>query len=408
MASVVIVVLIGLALQLVMLGNSTKDANSRDQHAKRTEQTPKDRNSNPFDSDVQQPNKTKKDRPEAKNENAQVPVRPNPDPIARAVPQPAEMQEAEQPLVADNPEMMADAPLPGDSIPRIPDVNHPNPTSEGVDWYVDSAANLMRDITSKREKDAIAAFKQAFATLRKGSNLYPKEIRPDFYAGMLHSGIGINDLKVSEVHFRRVLERQPGHAATLNNLALVEVRARRLAVVRNYFGLMSKLDPVPIEVSQNLGRLIANSKLLELKGDDLKKMTALEAQYDHLDPRVGWVYMPLDRRAQSLEEYKPFCRDGRLEDPRCIICSGQQSIVCRLCKGSGTQLQSGTVAQTVVGLYGTVTVTTPVTGQSACRGCGGRGRIHCTACVNGRDVSISSDGTDAYQHLFGNRPPDPN
>lgn len=406
-ASAIIVVLIGMAVYVVLSKSPTTDQKAKDQQASSKEQSPKNTQSNESNLSEQRPAAATHDRPKSKTKDDQAQVHANAVPVAKVNPQPDEAPAVEQPVAANDLKPMADDPVPEDPIAQnFGDANREDDT-EGADRLIAMAADLMQNIKSKNEKDAMAAFKQAFVTLKKASNLYPKEIRPDFYAGLLHSGIGINDPKTAEFHFRRVLDRQPGHAATMNNLALVEVRARRFAVVKNYFGLMSKLDPVPIETSQNLGRLMANSKLLELKGDDLKKFTALEAQHKGFESSVGWVYMPLNRKAQSLEEYKPFCRDGRLEDPRCIICSGQQSLVCRLCKGSGTQLQSGTMAQSVVGLYGTVTVTTPVTGQAACSGCRGRGRVDCAACQDGRDATIIRSAGDAYQRVFGNRLPDP-
>lgn len=406
-ASAVVVVLIGLALHLFLTENSTKKQPAKDQASanKRSAETSAAVES---DSNRVKPAKVADNGTRPKMPRDQIEIQRKPEPVAQADPQGDEAPAIEQPFVADVPKPKVD-----DLIPEVPinqnplDANAADATDD-VDRMIVLASDLMQNIAKKSEKDAMAAFKQAYVTLRKASNVNPKDIRPDFYAGLLHSGVGINDPKTAELHFRRVLERQPGHVATMNNLALVEIRARRMAIVKNYFGLVSKVDRKPIEFGQNLGRLLANSDLLALKGDDLKKFTALKEPSNGFASSVGWVYMPLDRKAPSLKEYKPFCRDGRLEDPRCLACSGHMSLVCRLCNGSGTQLQTGVMAQTIVGLYGTVTVTNPVSGQSACQGCGGRGRVDCRYCQNGRDATIMTETGDPYQRLFGDRLPDPN
>ena len=85
--------------------------------------------------------------------------------------------------------------------------------------------------------------KEAIATLRRASNLYSKDIRPDFYLGLLHSGVGVGDLKMAETHFKKVLDRSPNHLATLNNLALVEVRGANSHPLEIFWLSPSRITP---------------------------------------------------------------------------------------------------------------------------------------------------------------------
>lgn len=254
-----------------------------------------------------------------------------------------------------------------------------------VDTLIATSAALMKAMNGKGNPKS---FKEAIQPLRKASNLFPKEIRPDFYLGLVHSGIGVNDPKVAEVHFQRVLERSPGHVPTLNNLALVEVKGKDLRPARNYFTLAANQKPRASEVNQNLGRLLEQAKVFNLKGEELKRITALNTESSGYRANVGWLYMPADNSEKSLTEYKSFCRNGRLEDVSCSICNGAASLPCTNCNRNGSVLLFGSFAETKNLGFGTVTVSSPTSATMTCRACGGRGRIDCPGCKDGHDPKL--------------------
>ncbi len=253
--------------------------------------------------------------------------------------------------------------------------------SAGVDGAIVTAASLME---AKKYPEAITA-------LKKAGNQFPKEIRPDFYLGLLNSGVGKNDYKAAEFHFKRVLERSPGQIAALNNLALVEVKDHKISPARNFFTLAAKEQPRPFELDQNLGRILNQVRYFEIKADELKKITALNTNSGAYRPKTGWMYMPLDQTPRSLNEYRSFCINGNLEDRSCSRCGGKATVVCKKCGGKKMAYALGTASETRnIGINQPtmVTNTTPTSSVFACPQCRGAGRLHCDECKDGHDPSL--------------------
>lgn len=260
-------------------------------------------------------------------------------------------------------------------------------SSANVDELIHLSARLIKAIEGKATQKS---FKEAIMPLKKASNLFPHEIRPDFYLGLVHSGIGVNDPNTARIHFRRVLDRSPKNVAAANNLALVEIKARKFSPARNYLSIATENQSRPFAVNQNLGRLLNLSSAFELKGEDLKKIAALYTQETAYRPQTGWMYMPLDDSEQSMTEYKSFCRGGKLEDTSCTTCNGAGSLPCRTCNRNGTVLLYGSFAENKQTIFGSVMTSTPTAAMSTCRVCGGRGKVDCRDCVNGNDPKLSS------------------
>lgn len=253
----------------------------------------------------------------------------------------------------------------------------------GVDEMLESAATLMA-VGAKNWKDVTRTLKQA-------SNLFPKDIRPDFYLGLMNSGVGSNDLKAADFHFKKALERSPNHVATLNNLALVEVKDHKIPAARNFFTLATKQGKRPLEVDQNVGRILDQVKFFDIKKDDLKQITALNTNSAAYRPKTGWLYMPLDQTERSLSEYKAFCRDGNLEDCSCNRCGGKATVMCRQCGGRKTVLALGSTSEMRndgITRPNITTVVTPTSAMLTCPTCRGNGRLDCTDCKDGRDPSL--------------------
>ena len=253
-----------------------------------------------------------------------------------------------------------------------------DPTAADFESRIARAAQLIRE---KKGKEAIITLKQA-------SGAYPKEIRADFYLGLIYSGLGLNEPKNAEIHFKRVLDRAPGHVATLNNLGLVAINAHKYPAARNYFSQALKAEPRPTEVDQNLGRMLSKAKVLEIKNDQVKMISALKPNANAHQSNVGWMYMPLDRSERSLQEYKDFSKFARLEDRSCCVCQGQGAVTCRTCAGRKTVVKTGTVAETKNLGLGAQSSSTPVNALVRCPECGGSGRVNCHSCNDGTDPSL--------------------
>ena len=238
--------------------------------------------------------------------------------------------------------------------------------------------------------------KQAITPLKRASNVAPKEVRADFYLGLLYLGVGPKDLKDlkeivenAEVHFRRVVERSPGHVAASNNLALVEIKLKKFAPVRNYFTIAAKQNPRPFEVNQNIGRFLNLNKNFEIKADELKKITSLNTEPAVFRPQTGWMFMPLDQSQKTIAECRVFFPTGGLEDISCSLCNGCAKVICKNCGGRGKHLQIGVASEKRDAGFGVIVGSTvPTSNLVPCGKCGGFGRIDCGGCVDGRDPNL--------------------
>lgn len=260
--------------------------------------------------------------------------------------------------------------------------------SEDVDKVISSAAALVESAKQIKGKEGAAKFKEATMTLKKASNRFPDDIRPPFYLGLLYSGIGINDVEDAAIQFRKVLDRSPNHVPAMNNLALVSIRAHKYPIALNYFGKVASSSPRPFEVNQNLGRLLNQAKLLDLKKDELKRFTSLHTEAAAYRVDTGWMYMPLDGTDKARNEYKPFSRESKLEDPSCTICGGYAALPCKVCGRAGTVFQAATYVGSNSTPFGTFYSTTATTTSSTCRACNGTGRVDCPACRDGKDPAL--------------------
>ena len=232
--------------------------------------------------------------------------------------------------------------------------------------------------------------KEAIVVLKRASFKFPKEIRPDFYLGLMYSGIGENDTKLAAEFYRKVLERSPGHQAASNNLGLVFINARKLRAACTSFNNASK--PIrPLEVDQNMGRLQTQAAMLEAKKDDKKAIDALNPDLANYRSDRGWLYMPVDNSAKMLAEYRPFCRNGNLEDQSCSFCNGESVVKCRTCAGRKGVPVQGTVTGEVrqeLNRNNPVTLSAPVMNMATCPTCNGAGKLDCRHCDGGRDPKL--------------------
>jgi serine/threonine protein kinase len=284
--------------------------------------------------------------------------------------------------------------------PEMKDVgDEPSMSNEDVaeaDSSVDASASIDDLIAKGISLVQANQRKQAITPLKRASNVAPKEVRADFYLGLLYLGVGAKEPKEAkeiiinaETHFRRVVERSPGHVAGSNNLALVEIKLRKFAPVRNYFSIATKQSPRPFEVNHNIGRLLSLTKYFEIKGDELKKITSLNTEPSSFRPQTGWMFMPLDQTPKTIAECRVFCPTGGLEDISCSLCNGCAKLICKSCGGRGKHLQTGVASEKRdVGFGVVVGSTVPTSNMVPCLKCGGFGKIDCGGCVDGRDPNL--------------------
>ena len=307
-------------------------------------------------------------------QNAIVPEESQPKPeselaTADVVSSPEPSEAANEAMVPDE-SPSSDADVAGSSGELIPD-EHARVISE--------ASLLMQQ----------KKYKQAVAALNRASFRYKTEIRPDFYLGLVYSGVGANEPETAEKYYKRALERAPNHVAILNNLALVQIKNKKFRASWTLFSNSMKEQKNPV-LDQNLGRLLNQSEILGLKKDDLKIMKELQPDLSKYNQRRGWMYLPLDDTPASREEFVEFCRDGDLEDRSCSYCLGHGAIRCRTCGGKRNVLITGTTTQVFRSDIDprAIVTTAPTSALVNCSGCGGSGRLPCSKCRDGIDPTL--------------------
>lgn len=260
---------------------------------------------------------------------------------------------------------------------------------------IKEASNLMQ---GKKYKDAVA-------TLNRASFKFKEDIRPDFYLGLVYSGVGANEPETAEKYFKRALERQPDHTALLNNLALVQIKNKKFRAAWTYFNKSMKDEKNPV-ADQNIGRLLNQSKILGIKKEDEKLIVGLNPNLNRFHQNEGWQYLPIDESPEAMDEYREFCRDGNLHDRSCSHCLGHGAVRCRICGGKRNIVITGTISNTFqFDRQSTITTNTPTSALVRCSGCGGDGRVDCSYCQDGTDSSLQANSSyGTVDSPRGNRP----
>lgn len=176
--------------------------------------------------------------------------------------------------------------------------------------------------------------------------------------------------------------------AALNNLALVQIKARKFGPARNSLTLAAGNGDRPREVDQNIGRFLHQASVFKLKKDEITNVTNLNAKSNGFKDTQGWLYMPVAQDPKSLNEYKAFTADGTLEDCSCSHCNGVGHLKCPRCSGTGSKVEETTTTNTYRSLNGTSTLSSQNSRLVSCPACGGRQRIDCGFCTNGRDPHL--------------------
>lgn len=266
-------------------------------------------------------------------------------------------------------------------------------SSGGSDEVSRLIATAISMVQSDRRTDAITPLKRA-------SNLSPTNPRPDFYLGMLYLGSGSPDpikmlekIGAAEMHFNKAFNRSAEgsveRGAIANNLAIIELKLKKYSAARNYFTVAFNKSTNPKAVNHNIGRLLSQLKVFDLKSDDLKKIQALGAPTSDFQPHSGWMFLPLDELSETRDQCLAFIPRHTLEDISCVNCNGTAKLKCIPCSGKGKRgVMTASGEKRDIGFGMTASSTSIGTTNVACPNCQGTGRIDCTGCTDGRDPTL--------------------
>jgi formylglycine-generating enzyme required for sulfatase activity len=226
-------------------------------------------------------------------------------------------------------------------------------------------------------------------TLEKASLMDPKSIVADCTLGLLFSicAPDYRSPKLAEKYFRIALRRSPEDVATLNNLALVDIRLRKYADALRCWKEAAKKSSDSVEVMRNLGRFISQARngkihappgvLNEAAGLYAKVAESTQGHEGH--GGTGWLYIPVEGQPKlpsgGVDVYNDRC---------CLVCNGKGRIRCPHCSNGAVSddvMQRGTM-QTPLG---NLPYADTLTVQRRCQFCGGTGYIRCPYCANGLD-----------------------
>ncbi|HEY2252418.1 MAG TPA: trypsin-like peptidase domain-containing protein, partial [Planctomycetaceae bacterium] len=177
----------------------------------------------------------------------------------------------------------------------------------GTEWVTKSENDSRIKQADTLIQEAVALIqvgnhKEAKKALVRASNVDKCGILPDFLLGLLNGPFFADDPDQARKYFERVLQRVPGHAATLNNLALAEVRDRHFATALKRWQEAGQNAPLSPELPHNLAKLLAEAKdgLLKPTASELNSFGKLYASLAVLGNKQaneqvgGWRYMLAD------------------------------------------------------------------------------------------------------------------
>jgi formylglycine-generating enzyme required for sulfatase activity/Flp pilus assembly protein TadD len=232
-------------------------------------------------------------------------------------------------------------------------------------------------------------FNGARQTLEKASRIAPSSIVADGTLGLLFSISSPENRspKLAEKYFRTALHRSPNDVATLNNLALVEIRLHKYAEAIRYLKEASKESPDSEEVLRNLGRFVSEARSRKIhpppnvqsEATGIYGKAAAAKQGNQANRGTGWLYIPIEGQPTL-----PLGGVDVYDDHCCDVCNGRARVRCPHCSNGAVSddlTQSGVMRTPL----GNVPYADTLTVQRQCKFCGGTGYVRCPYCSNGYD-----------------------
>lgn len=191
-----------------------------------------------------------------------------------------------------------------------------NATRVGRKWLDPQQVEAMleKEYTTIREAhrliDVTALQTQVEDKFLEASKANPESIRADFYLGTLYALLYRDSVK-AERHFKECVDRcerstdllvgsrRTNYVASLNNLALAEVRNGRYDLGIKHWKQALEISPQTPELVQNLGRITqlaglrrGFSERVGKMAGDLYAAACVANNLGAFDASVGWLYIP--------------------------------------------------------------------------------------------------------------------
>ncbi|MCL6501569.1 MAG: tetratricopeptide repeat protein [Pirellulales bacterium] len=260
-----------------------------------------------------------------------------------------------------------------------------------VPEVVARAQELLQQLQPAVEADRLAseacellAAHQADAArkkLKEANKLAPERPRAIFLLGLIEA-LEFRDTAEAQRAFKEALKRAPKNAATMNNLAIIELRLGHVAVAINYFKGALAEAPGMSQAVNNLRRLAmyANRGRFKLKKRELEQLNAFCQQQGgrDFDGSAGWLYVdtsaaggePTGLRVAMNTEWQAWSAHA------CLGCGGLGAIDCPVRGCSEGKVR----ARQAVGAAGFTPQGGSVDRRVPCDYCNGTGKVSCPWC----------------------------
>ncbi|MCL6504570.1 MAG: protein kinase [Pirellulales bacterium] len=240
-----------------------------------------------------------------------------------------------------------------------------------------SAAQLADEACELLEQRRVA---EACAKLKQANALAPDRMRAAFLLGLVE-WLELHDAPEAQRYFRACMKRDPNHAPTLNNLALIELRLGHTRTAVNYLKRAYQAAPQMRQVIHNLQKVVfhAQAGALALGRNDVRLLVAFlsEAGADPFDQRVGWLFVDMGAAGGDASGLQAALNPTwqAWEDRICLRCGGLGYMDCP------AKCAEGTVAtRKEVDASGFLPQRGSVAVRTRCSSCGGRGKVTCNGC----------------------------
>ena len=255
-------------------------------------------------------------------------------------------------------------------------------------WDV-SSVQYVALISAARKSLEGGDVKAAREKLQDAAADQPDVLWAHFYLGLLEA-VGSDSPKSARRHFIRCVRSAPRNAACLNNLAVAEVRSKRVPEAVALFGRALQYQPETAEVRHNADYLLSavNRGAIQMLPRARESLQAKGGSEPPANPSMiysrsystrgeGLLYMDSPRDGKGL----PRWAWPSLSDPTCLGCDGRGRVACSnsACKNGKIRVPAARVI-TAPGAR----VPQKMVGWQTCRNCNGTGGQPCPFCRGSR------------------------